>query len=345
MNMADVAAIAGVSKATVSRVLNGAPGVSEETRTRVKALVKDLSYVVSPDAARLSRRATGRVAVVMPATTSWFFGAVLAGILSVLREAGLDGLVYQVADGVSDGVSEGAGSRDFFADLPVQRQVDAVIVVAFPVTGFEERQLDLLGVPVVVAGGALRDHAHVRIDDIEAARQAVTHLIRAGHERIAMINPAVTPQRPYSPPTDRLAGYRAAVEGSGRAIDPSLVVELPWSGEMGAHAMDRLLSLERPPTAVFGFSDEIALGALRSLRRAGIAVPRTVSVIGIDDHPLATLCDLTTVRQPAEEQGAAAARLALGLLGGDPVPSLHVTLPTHLVIRSTTAPLDPEPGA
>lgn len=329
--MADVAALAGVSKATVSRVLSGAPGVSDETRTRIKALVKELSYVVSPDASRLSRRANGRIAVVMPHTTSWFFGAVLAGILSVLRDAGLDALVYQVADG-----------REFFADLPAQRQVDAVIVVAFPVTGFERRQLDLLGVPVVVAGGALLDHPHVRIDDVAAARQAVTHLIRSGHERIAMINASVTPERPYSPPTDRLHGYRTALADAGLPADPDLLVELPWSGTMGAHAMDRLLSLERPPTAVFGFSDEVAVGALRSLRRAGIPVPRAVSVVGIDDHPIADLCDLTTVRQPAERQGTEAARLSLSLLGGgDPPRNPHVTLPTHLVIRATTGQVDP----
>jgi DNA-binding LacI/PurR family transcriptional regulator len=332
LNMADVAALAGVSKATVSRVLSGAPGVSEQTRSRVRALVRDLSYVVSPDASRLSRRATGRLAVVMPHTTSWYWSSVLAGILSVLRDAGLDALVYQVADET--------GSRTFFADLPVQRQVDAVIVVAFPVTGFEQRQLDLLGVPVVVAGGALLDHAHVRIDDVAAARQAVTHLIRSGHERIAMINAAVTPERPYSPPADRFHGYRTALRDAGLPVDPDLVVDLPWSATMGADGMDRLLSLDRPPTAVFGFSDEIAVGALRSLRRAGIPVPRAVSVIGIDDHPVADLCDLTTVRQPAELLGRRSARLALDLLGGDPVTDRHQILPTHLVIRATTGPLD-----
>src|SRR5688500_13592473 len=251
--MADVASLAGVSKATVSRVLSGAPGVSDQTRERIKALVKELSYVVSPDASRLSKGSTGRIAVIMPHTTTWFFGAVLSGILSELRPVGLDALVYQVADDDE--------SRRFFADLPVQRQVDAVIVVAFPVTEFERRQLDLLGVPMVVAGGALLDHPHVRIDDVAAARQAVGHLIRAGHERIAMINPAAIPDWPYTPPADRLRGYRAALEGAGSAVDPELIVELPWSTTMGAEGMDRLLSLDRPPTAVFAFCDEVAMGA------------------------------------------------------------------------------------
>jgi len=329
--MADVAALAGVSKATVSRVLSGAPGVSEGTRARIKALVKELSYVVSPDASRLSRGSTGRIAVIMPQTTTWFFGAVLAGILSVLRADGVDALVYQVGDDED--------SRRFFADMPVQRQVDAVIVVAFPVTDFERRQLDLLGVPVVVAGGALLDHPHVRIDDVAAARQAVSHLIRAGHQRIAMINPAPIPDWPYTPPADRLRGYRAALDDAGIAADPELLVELPWSTTMGADGMDRLLSLPRPPTAVFGFSDEVAIGALRSLRRAGVAVPGAVSVIGVDDHPLAELCDLTTVRQPVELQGIRSARLALELLDGGPVAGRHHVVPTHLVIRATTGPV------
>jgi DNA-binding LacI/PurR family transcriptional regulator len=328
--MADVASLAGVSKATVSRVLSGAPGVSDETRARIKALVKELSYVVSPDAARLSRGATGRVAVVMPQTTTWFYGAVLSGVLSVLRPEGFDALVYQVADDVE--------SRRFFADLPVQRQVDAVIVVAFPVSDFERRQLDLLGVPVVIAGGALLDHAHVRIDDAAAARQAVTHLIRAGHERIAMINSSVTPAWPYTPPTDRMHGYRTALHDAGLRVDPHLVVDLPWSTTMGAQGMDRLLSVEHPPTAVFAFCDEVAMGALRSLRRAAIPVPHAMSVVGIDDHPIAELWDLTTVRQPVEQQGERSARMALALLGGDPVTDQHLTIPTHLVIRGTTAP-------
>jgi LacI family transcriptional regulator, repressor for deo operon, udp, cdd, tsx, nupC, and nupG len=328
--MADVAALAGVSKATVSRVLSGAPGVSDETRARIKTLVKDLSYVVSPDAARLSRGFTGRIAVVMPRTTTWFFGAVLSGVLSVLHPGGFDTLVYQVADDEE--------SRRFFADLPVQRQVDAVIVVAFPVSDYERQQLDLLGVPVVIAGGALSGHAHVRIDDIAAARQAVSHLIRAGHERIAMINAAVSPEWPYAPPVDRAQGYRTALEGAGLVVDPQLVVDLPWSTAMGADGMDRLLSVESLPTAVFAFSDEVAMGALRSLRRAGIPVPQAMSVIGVDDHPIADLWDLTTVRQPVEQQGVQAARMALALLGGSQPVDRHLTIPTHLIIRGTTAP-------
>ena len=335
LNMADVAALAGVSKATVSRVLSGAPGVSDETRARIKALVKDLSYVVSPDASRLSRGSTGRVAVVMPRTTTWFYGAVLSGALSVLHPQGFDALVYQVADD--------AESRRFFADLPVQRQVDAVIVVAFPVSDVERRQLDVLGVPVVVAGGALLDHAHVRIDDTVAARQAVTHLIRAGHERIAMINATGHWTLEYAAPSERLHGFRGALDEAGLALHDELVVHEPWGSTGGSDGMSRLLSVSRPPTAVVAFSDEMAFGALRTLRRAAVPVPHAVAVVGIDDHALADVLDLTTVRQPVVEQGRAAGHLVQQVVQEGGAPEPHVTLPTHLIVRATTGP--PQPRA
>ncbi len=329
--MADVAALAGVSKATVSRVLSGAPGVSDETRARIKALVKELSYVVSPDAARLSRGSTGRVAVVMPQTTTWFYGAVLSGILSVLRPEGLDALVYQVAD---DGESRG-----FFADLPVQRQVDAVIVVAFPVSDFERRQLDLLGVPVVIAGGALPDHAHVRIDDAAAARQAVSHLIRSraradrddqfdGDPRAAV--------RAAGGPAARLpgrAGGRRPRRRSGARRRPAVEHHDGRTGH--GPSAERWNARPRPSSPSATRWRWARCGACAA---PGSRCPTTMSVVGIDDHPIADLWDLTTVRQPVELLGARSARVALALLGGDPVPDHHVTVPTQLVIRGTTAP-------
>jgi DNA-binding LacI/PurR family transcriptional regulator len=120
-------------------------------------------------------------------------------------------------------------------------------------------------------------------------------------------------------------------------LDKALVVRTLWGGTHGADGMERLLALDDPPTAVFAHSDEVALGALRSIRRAGLRVPEDISVVGIDDHPLAELVDLTTVHQPVREQGTLAAQMLLGLLRGDEVDPT-VTLPTRLVVRRTTAP-------
>jgi LacI family transcriptional regulator, repressor for deo operon, udp, cdd, tsx, nupC, and nupG len=330
INMADLAQKAGVSIASVSRALSNAPGVSEETRHRIRSLCAETGYTVSPDASRLKRRTTDRVAVVVRHLDFWFYSSMLQGIMSSLRNTDLDVLLYQVATEQE--------RRRFFEALPARRQVDALIVVAFPISDEEMRRLELMDVAVVIAGGALGDYPHVRIDDVMAARQAVNHLILAGHERIAMLNASSDWTAGYAPPTDRHRGFATAMSDAGLPVNPELVVEVPWGTTGGADGMNRLLSIDPPPTAVFAFSDEVAIGALRSLRRAAVPVPAGMSVVGIDDHPMAELTDLTTVRQPVQEQGARAGQLVLDLLEGHPSATTHMALPTSLVIRGTTAP-------
>jgi DNA-binding LacI/PurR family transcriptional regulator len=145
------------------------------------------------------------------------------------------------------------------------------------------------------------------------------------------------PDQPdLAPP--RSDAYVAALRDHELEQDPELVVVGDWGGEQGAQGMSRLLSLRHPPTAVYAHSDEVALGAVRTIRRAGLDVPGDISVVGIDDHPLAALTDLTTVRQPAFEQGVRAAQMLTGLLHEDPDVELSVTLPTELVVRRSTAP-------
>lgn len=330
VNMADLARKAGVSIASVSRALSDAPGVSDQTRRRIRALCAEMSYTVSPDASRLKRGTTDRVAVVVRHIDFWFYSSMLQGIMNSLRNTDLDVLLYQVATQKE--------RQRFFEELPARRQVDALIVVAFPISDEEMRRLDLLDVAVVVAGGALGDHPHVRIDDVVAARQAVNHLILAGHERIAMLNAGSDWAPAYAPPADRRRGFEAAMGDARIPVDPELIVEVPWGTTGGADGMNRLLSIDPPPTAVFAFSDEVAIGALRSLRRAAVPVPAGMSVVGVDDHPMAELTDLTTVRQPVQEQGARAGQLVLDLLHGKAIATTHITLPTNLVIRGTTAP-------
>ena len=145
------------------------------------------------------------------------------------------------------------------------------------------------------------------------------------------------PDQPrLDPPRSR--AYFEALAEHGVDCDPSLVVTSDWGGEEGAQSMARLLSLPSPPTAVFAHSDEVALGAMRTIRRAGLQVPGDISVIGIDDHPLAQLTDLTTVRQPTQEQGIRGAEMVLALLRGEPDVATEITLPTELVIRGSAAP-------
>ncbi|MEU5547058.1 LacI family DNA-binding transcriptional regulator [Streptomyces sioyaensis] len=328
INMMDVARAAGVSMATASRALNNETGVAEATRRRVLAVAEELAYVVSPEASRLAGGATGRVAVVVPHISRWFFATLLEGLESVLRSADLDVLLYHV-DGVED-------RHDFFHRLPARRKVDAVVALAFPVGEEEQRRLELMGVTIVAAGGQHAPYPNVCIDDETAGRQAMDHLIFLGHRRIAMIA-AVDPDQPGElAPQGRANAYYAALREAGIPVDDRLVATVDWGGREGADAMARLLSQPEPPTAVYAHSDEVALGAVRTLRRAGLRIPEDISVIGIDDHPLADLTDLTTVHQPVREQGELAGRMLLKILRGE--ESEHgVVVPTQLVIRGSTA--------
>ena len=325
--LADIAKLAGVGLGTASRALNNSPGIADATRLRVLAVAEEHHYVVSPEASRLAKGATGRVGLLVPHLSRWFFGAVVEGLASVLRQADLDVVLYPVGS-LND-------REDFFKRMPARRKVDAVVVVAFPVDDDERRRLEIMGVQIVAAGGQTVAYPHVRIDDYRAGRQAVDHLLFLGHRRIAMLE-ATDPDQPNLISMRSDAYYDALAENGIEPL-PELVVTADWGGEHGAHSMGQLLALSQPPTAVYAHSDEVALGAIRSVRRAGLQIPGDISVVGIDDHPLAALSDLTTVRQDPFEQGRRTGEMLLGLLNGADVDQA-VTMPTELIIRHSAAP-------
>jgi len=327
--MHDVAQRAGVSPATVSRALRGLPGVAEETRRRVSSAAEALSYVVSPAAAALAGGSTGQVAVLVPRVQSWFHASVVAGAEEGLRAGGLDLLLHRLASPREQ--------FDFFERLPLRRKVDAFIVAGFVLDTRAQSRLSALGLPVVLVGDHAESFASVRIDERHASRQAVEHLIRAGHHRIAMISSRAAAGVSPEADTERVVGYRQAHATAGLPLDESLLVAEPWGSQGGADGMERLLSLNNPPTAVFCFSDEVAFGALRTLRRAGLTVPWAMSVVAIDDHPMSRWLDLTTVRQSGFDQGVTAAAMVRALLAGSTVND--EVLPTRLVVRHSTTRL------
>lgn len=331
INMADVARRAGVSVATVSRAMRGLPGVGEATRARILEIADELAYVISPEASRLSGGQTRRVGVVVPATEKWFYGEMLAAIERRLREADLDVLLYQVSDP--------AVRARFFQDLPTRRKVDGVILIALPLPQEEVDRLDLLGVEVVVAGGRIRDFPHVEVDDRAIARDAVRHLTDLGHERIGMLRSTIYGDEHWAPDVLRLEGYLLGLADAGLTDRPEYIVSVPFTPADGVVGTQQLLALPEPPTAIICFSDEIAFGALEGARRAGLRVPEDVSIIGIDDHPLAEALGLTTVRQDVAAQGTRAAEMILRRLEHAQVTD--VVEPHELVVRTSTAPPPP----
>lgn len=328
VTLVDIARMAGVGVGTASRALSNAKDVAPATRARVLKVAEEQDYVVSPDASGLAKGTTGRVALMVPHLSRWFFGSVVEGLDEVLSHAQLDVLLYRVG-----AVHE---RREFFEQLPARRKVDAVVVVGFQVEELERLRLEKMGVQIVAAGGQSADYPYVHIDDHLASRQAMDHLLFLGHQRIAMLE-AIDPDQPNLPST-RSPAYFEALAERGITPDPTLVVSAPWGSEAGARSMAQLLGLGSPPTAVFAHSDEVAMGAIRTLHRSGLRAGRDISVIGIDDHPLAEMVDLTTVRQNPYQQGVLAGQLLIRLLGGEADNEAAVTLPTELVVRGSTSP-------
>ncbi len=330
VNMADVARQAGVSIATVSRALRDVPGVSEATRLRIREIAAELFYVVSPEASGLARGSTGRVAVVVPDLASWFYAAMLSGIQQRLNEAGRDTLVYQVS---------GEAERDyFFEHLPSRRKVDAVVLVALPMHRREIERLSHIRADVVVAGGRLQDLPHVLVDDHAIAHQVVAHLVELGHERIAMIRTSDTEGTVWTSDVLRQEGFHQAMVEAGLAVPDEYVVTETYGVGAGADAMAHLLDLSTPPTAVFAYSDEIAISALECLRRRDLHCPQDVSIIGVDGHPLAELFGLTTIDQHVERQADRAAEMVMGVIDESGTPLRRALVQATLVVRSSTGP-------
>ena len=327
----DVAAAAGVSTATVSRALRGLPNVDGETRERVKKIASSLDYVISPSASRLASGRTGSIAVVTPYIARWFFSEVIAGAESVMQQAGMDLLLMNVGD------YQNGGSR-IPPTLRIRRRVDGILIVALPPQDPDLESIVNLGMPTAMIGGVTPGIDCVAIDDVAAARKATEYLISLGHSRIALISGKSGAAR-FTAGSQRERGYRAVMAEHSLVEDPMLEVSGHFTIEGGESGMDALLNQLNPPTAVFAMSDEMAFGAIRSLRTHGLEPGRDVSIVGIDDHPMSSYLGLTTIAQPVADLGKKAGeRLLVQLAGSDSLGGNdRVTqLPTELMVRSST---------
>ncbi len=330
----DVAEAAGVSIATVSRALHGLPRVSEATRRRVLDAADLLHYVASPSAAGLAGGQTMAIGVVAPFVNRWFFAAAVHAAEELLRPAGYDMMLYSLG-------ADAAERRRVLSGNLLRRRVDGVLVLGLQPDAGEVAALSAAGGPVAIIGTEVDGWASVRIDDEAAARCAVAHLLGLGHRRIGYIGGDRNDLLHSTAPTNRYRGYRGRLADAGLTADPALEAIGGFTVRGGMEAMGQLLAAR--PSAVFAASDEMAMGAAHIARRAGIRVPEDLAVIGIDDHEMSELFDLTTVRQPVDEQGVLAAEMLLAALADPTVEPPAVIVPTALVVRGTTA--SPAPGS
>ena len=324
----DVARLAQVSIATVSRSLRGLPEVAPLTRDRVLAAARELNYVASPFAARLASGRTFTVGVVVPFVDRWFFAAVLGAVEAELRRAGYDLLLYNLNDV--------AGRERFFEVMPVRKRVDAVLVVSLSLSVKELAALRALKMPIGLVGNDVPGFFTARIDDVDGAARAVSHLTGLGHARIGLIGGDIDDPMRFTPPLYRRDGYLAALAAADIEVDASLEALGYFTVAGGEQAMAILLDRPHPPTAVFAESDEMAYGAIKTIRRRGLRIPDDVAVIGFDDRDTSELLDLSTVRQPVHDQGSTVARALLDAAQGAASAGPGAVLPTELVVRGST---------
>lgn len=324
----DVAREAGVGVGTVSRVLSGRPGVALATRTRVEAAMERLGYQPSPVARALSRRRTQTLDVLVPPLTDYVFAEVLRGI-----EQGLADTEYTL---VIRTVERAADRERVFRQCCMSGRADgAVIISLIPTPELVDRLRG--GFPAVLVDVAYPGLSSVGVDHTTGATQAVQHCISLGHRRIALIDYHPDPFTPVTP-TARQQGYRVALAEAG-LIAPAAYEQLTtYSPEAGAAALDALLAIPEPPTAVIAGSDLHAVGVLDAAERHGRRVPDDLSVVGYGDIRLAQYLELTTVRMPMRLLGQRAVELLFAALAEPSSPPRMIHLPTELVVRRTCGP-------
>ena len=330
--IADVAARAGVSKATASRALTGRGYVADATRRRVEDAAGALDYIAHSSATSLATGRTQTVGVVSPPVHRWFFAELLAGIQDSLFALDYDLSLY--------GVPEGSATRErLFESVLPRRRFDGIIAVGIQPSALELEQLQRTGQPLVSIGPYSEGSSSVSIDDAEAARIATEHLIELGHVDIAFVGGQTDASEMSFGDARRLCGYRDALESAGLSAHLRVAGAAPTMPGGYAAAAGLLGDRRHRPTAIVGVCDEAAIGAVIAARRLGIAVPTELSVIGIDDHEHAEMFALTTIGQSPREQGQEAVRLLSQRMSEPDAPLEHVAAASALVIRSsTTAP-------
>ncbi len=322
----EIAKIAGVSPATVSRALRGLHHVNAETRARIIAAAKELNYPIETSAHKTFP--TNTVGVIAPFTSRWYFSQAIAGVEQALREAGMDLLLYNY--------NRHNGREKIFQSLNLRERVDALIIISLPPTEEENRTLLSLGIPVSLIGYRTPGVTSVSIDDVEGARIATQHLVNQGHKNIGLISGAPTGSVDYPAPKNRRIGFMEVLNDAGLTFNPQHEVHADFTIATGESAMEELLSRPNPPTAVFCESDEMAYGAILAMRKRGLKYPDDISLIGYDGHDLAEFANLTTVAQPVHMLGELAAWSVMEKLNKPDTPIKTLTLPTTLILRGST---------
>ncbi len=330
LTLEDIAKQAGVSRSTVSRVVNDDPNVSEGVRNKVQELILSTGYHPHAAARSLASQHSKMIGLVLPRTVSSFFidpylPRLTQGVAQACNLHNLTLSLFILATREDE--------ERIFPRVSSQGLLDGIIVQTAHKGDKLINRLINSGFPVIVAGRPFNTSgvSYIDVDNIQAACQAVNYLIQLGYSRIATITGMIN----STAGIDRLEGYKKAINDQGWRIEPGLIAEGDFTELSGYEAMRQLLPLN--PDAVFTASDTMAVGAIRMVKEAGLRVPQDVAFVGFDDLPVASLSDikLTTVRQPIFRFGAQAVATLIDLIENGIKPSRRIIMETELIIRES----------
>ena len=326
----DVAKIAGVSTATVSRVLNGYEHVSPAVLEKVAGAIDQLGYEPNQMAKSLRTLKTSRIVVTVPNIANSFFSNIIRGVEEASMAAG-----YTVLLG---DVGAGGNTEEAYASLLRRKEADGMIFLGHTLAASLDEMIRKKGAGAPVVNGCEFSGdlgvSSVHIDNARAARDVMDYLYSLGHRNVGIITGNM--RSPIS--RDRLQGVHDSARTHG-LTNELRVITGDYSIDSGATLTAGLVRMQPAPTAIFCFSDDMAFGAIHALREAGLDCPRDVSVVGFDDVSLSRYAtpSLTTVRQPMREIGRKTVQLLLDIIEGGATDLVNLTLPHELIVRQSTA--------
>jgi LacI family transcriptional regulator len=330
LKLEDIAKLAGVSRSTVSRVVNASPNVDAITRKKVEKIIQTTGYHPNAAARSLASQRTNMIGLVIPRSTSAFFTdpyfpQLTQGVAFACNSHHLTLSLFLVGNQEDE--------NEITPRLLRRGTLDGILLQSGTSDDNLFRRLSSSQVPLLVLGRPFEEKFvnYIDVDNVSAAKQATEHLINLGYRRIGMITGTIQ----STSSIDRQIGFKQAMAEAGREIDPSLIAEGDFSESSGYLAMQKLLPSK--PDAVFAQSDVMAIGAMRAVQEAGLEVPKDIAFVGFDDLPIASAqpIKLTTIHQPITHFGIKAVDLLIDMIEKGTKPARRLILDTELIIRDT----------
>ncbi|MBI5965855.1 MAG: LacI family DNA-binding transcriptional regulator [Chloroflexi bacterium] len=325
----DVAKLSGVSISTISRVLNAPDMVNSETHKHVMNAIDQLGFVPRAEARARALQSTARIGVLTPFFTAPSFVQRLRGVASTLSKANYELLIYPV-----DSMDHLQG---YISSIPLMRNVDGLIIMSLSLESQDAERLSNNGMETVLIEYSHPQLNSILIDDEHGGRLVAEHLLGKGHKTFAFLGDIEPPERfSIHPVKSRLTGFKQVLHDAGYSLPKAYIRSCPYMQEESRQAALELLSLPKPPTAIFAASDMQALSVMKVARQLNVRIPQDLAVVGFDDIDVADHVDLTTIRQHLDESGRLAAEILLNRVADPSRPPQQINLPLTLIERQTT---------